>query len=303
MSVTPFELACGVSLDLLLGDPRWLPHPVRAIGWLAEKLERFYRSIGLPLRFAGTLFTLTITGMTGALVSITLPWSNIYWIYSLLAIRSLDGESARVVRALDRGDLSAARQALSMIVGRDTANLDEPEILRAIIETVSENFSDAVVAPLFWLIVAGPAGMAVYKAANTLDSMVGYKNDRYWDFGFASARLDDILSFVPARLAAAFVWMGAGLVRLNMRRSLAVTLRDASNQPSANSGYPEAAFSGALGIRLGGTSFYGGRPSRKAYLGDPIHPTDRIAFTRGRRLLFAASFVAVMFAGAALVRR
>jgi adenosylcobinamide-phosphate synthase len=303
VSVTPFELACGVSLDLLLGDPRWMPHPVRAVGWLAEKLERFYRATGLPLRAAGTLFTVTITGVTGALVSMTLPWSNIYWIYSLLAIRSLDIESSCVARALERGDLTAARQALSMIVGRDTSNLDEPEILRGVLETISENFSDAVVAPLFWLIVAGPAGMAVYKAANTLDSMVGYKNDRYRDFGFASARLDDILNFLPARLAAAFVWIGAGLIRLNVRRSLYVTLRDASSQPSPNSGYPEAAFSGALGIRLGGTSFYGGHPSPKTYLGDPIHPMDRMAFTRGRRLLYAASFVAVLFAGVALVRR
>jgi adenosylcobinamide-phosphate synthase len=221
------------------------------------------------------------------------PWISIYWIFTLLAIRDLDFEAALVIRELRRRDLAAARRMLARIVGRDTVALDEPEVLRATIETLAENLSDAVVAPLLYLGVGGPAAMAAYKAVNTLDSMVGYRDDRYREFGWASARLDDVANYIPARLTAVLVWICSGLLRYDVRRSVGVTLRDARSQPSPNSGYPEAAVAGALGVRLGGLNYYRGVASRKPYLGDIERPLDLAAYARARRLLYGSSLLMV----------
>jgi adenosylcobinamide-phosphate synthase len=222
------------------------------------------------------------------------PWISIYWIFSLLAIRDLDVEAARVAAALRRDDLPSARRMLSYIVGRDTAALDEPEILRATIETVAENLCDGVIAPLFYLALGGPVAMAAYKAINTLDSMVGYRNERYREFGWASARMDDAANWIPARLAALLVWICAALSGSDSRRSVAVTLRDARSQPSPNSGYPEAAVAGALGIRLGWLNYYQGVASRKPYLGDARRALDLAAFRKTRVLLYGSSLLMVI---------
>ena len=298
MRATLPELLCGVALDLAIGDPRWLPHPVRAFGWLVVQLERFWRAVGLPLTVAGACFCLTAVAIAAGVTLATLfylprPWISIYWIFALLAIRDLDFEAALVIRELRRGDLPSARRLLARIVGRDTAALEEAEVLRATIETLAENLSDAVVAPLLYLGLGGPAAMAAYKAINTLDSMVGYRNERYRDFGWASARLDDVVNFVPARLTAVLVWTCAALLRYDPRRSVAVTLRDAASQPSPNSGYPEAAVAGALGVRLGGLNYYQGIASRKPYLGDGERPLDFDAYARARLLLYGSSFLMV----------
>jgi adenosylcobinamide-phosphate synthase len=292
------ELLAGVALDLAIGDPRWLPHPVRGFGWLVGKLERVWRASGLPLRIAGAAFTVTAVAIAGAIVGTSLHWLPrpyvaVYWIFALLALRDLDFEATLVVRALRSGDLPEARRLLARIVGRDTATLDEGEIVRATIETVAENLSDAVIAPLLYLGLAGPVGMAVYKAINTLDSMVGYRNERYREFGWASARLDDVANFVPARLSALLVWTCAGLLRYGVRRSVAVTLRDARHQPSPNSGYPEAAVAGALGVRLGGLNYYRGVASPKAYLGDPLRPLSVQAYGQARVLLYGSASLMV----------
>jgi adenosylcobinamide-phosphate synthase len=326
VSIAPYELLAGVSLDLLLGDPRWFPHPVRGFGWLATHLERFWRASyhALPVlqhselpasaptggaagpgcgstilqhpasatrrtRWAGICFTISAVAIACAIVWTTLPWLNIFWIWILLALRDLDLEATNVWSALERGDMEEARRKLALIVGRDTAHLDEPEILRAAIETIAENLSDAVIAPLFYLAIGGPVGMAAYKAINTLDSMVGYRDERYAEFGWASARLDDVANFVPARLTAVLVWSCALLLGYDARRSWRITLRDAASQPSPNSGYPEAAVAGALGIRLGGVNFYRGARSEKPYLGDALKPLDRRAFQATRALLYASS--------------
>lgn len=293
MRVAPYELAAGVALDLALGDPRWFPHPVRGFGWLLPRLERAWRAVGLPLRLAGVGYAVSAVAIACAVVRLTLPWFDIFWIWILLALRDLDAEALLVAHALERGDLADARQKLARIMGRDTAGLDEPEILRATIETVAENLSDAVIAPLFYLALAGPAGMAAYKAINTLDSAVGYRNERYAEFGWASARLDDVANFAPARLSAALVWVCAWLLRYDAAHSRRVTLRDAAKQPSPNAGYPEAAMAGALGVRLGGVNFYDGVPTEKPYLGEPLRPLDRRAFQGARRLLYGSS--ALMF--------
>ena len=289
MKIAPYELLAGVGLDLVIGDPRWFPHPIRGFGWSAVQMESFWRATRLPLRWAGVCFTLSAVLSACAVVWSTLPWLNIFWIWTLLALRDLDWEATLVWRALERNDIEEARRKLAMIVGRDTAHLEEPEILRAAIETIAENLSDAVIAPLLYLGVAGPIGMAAYKAINTLDSMVGYRNERYAEFGWASARLDDVVNFIPARLTAVLVWMCALVLGYDAGRSRRITLRDAGSQPSPNAGYPEAAVAGALGIRLGGVNFYDGVPIEKPYLGDARRPLDKRAFQSARVLLYACS--------------
>jgi len=222
---------------------------------------------------------------------------NIYWIYSLLACRDLDVEASLVIRALERDDIGDARRKLSRIVGRDTDALNEAEILRALFETIAENLSDGVIAPLFYLAISGPACMAAYKALNTLDSMVGHRNVRYREFGWASARLDDVANFIPARVTAALICIAAALLPgLNGRRAFRIALRDGATQPSPNAGYPEAAFAGAFGVRLGGLNFYEGVASRKPFLGDALVPLDPRLFRRARVLLYLVEglFVASM---------
>ena len=287
--VTAFQLLTGAGLDALIGDPRWLPHPIRWLGKLIESNEQLWRGTRLPLRVGGSLFCLSTIALSAAVVWVTLPLASIYWIFALLALRSLDAESAAVVARVRSGDFEGARRSLAMIVGRDTGQLDQTEIVRAAIETVAENLSDAVIAPLFYLAIAGPVGMAVYKTINTLDSMVGYKNERYAEFGWTSARLDDVVNWIPARLSAGLVWLAALISGGDFRRSIRVTFRDGSSQPSPNAGYPEAAFAGALQVRLGGLNIYKGQPSPKAFLGDPIRPLDVAAFRRARRLLWISS--------------
>jgi len=295
--VTAKELLAGVALDLVLGDPPWLPHPVRAVGWFARVCEDRLRPSGLPLRLAGVLFWILVTGGFTLTVWITVrighAWCTVYWIYALLACRDLDVEASRVIHTLENDDPQAARKWLAWIVGRDTAHLDEPEIVRATVETVAENLSDGVVAPLFWLAVGGPVAMAAYKAINTLDSMVGYRNERYREFGWASARIDDLANFVPARLTAVLIWIAALLPGLDARRAFSITLRDGGSQPSPNSGYPEAAVAGALGVQLGGVNFYQGRPSVKAAMGDPLRPLECGVFRRVRTLLYASEALSV----------
>jgi adenosylcobinamide-phosphate synthase len=300
--IAPYELLAGVGLDLLIGDPRWFPHPVRGFGWCAIQLERFWRTTAIPLRWSGVGFTLSAVACACAIVWSTLPWLNIFWIWTLLALRDLDWESTLVWHALERRDIEEARRKLALIVGRDTAQLEEPEILRAAIETIAENLSDAVIAPLLYLGVGGPVAMAAYKAINTLDSMVGYRDERYAEFGWASARLDDVVNFVPARLTAVLVWTCSLILGYDAGRSRRITLRDAASQPSPNAGYPEAAVAGALGIRLGGVNFYHGARIDKPYLGDAVKPLDKRAFQSTRVLLYACSaLMLLMVFGVTLV--
>lgn len=288
------ELLCGAALDLALGDPRWLPHPVRGIGWLIARLEPLCRQ--LPLYLGGALLWFLVVGFSAGIVWLTLPWLAIFWIWTFLAVRDLDVQAMRVIIALRDGDLASARQRLSMIVGRDTAALDEPEILRATIETVAESLGDGIVGPLFYLALAGPAGMAAYKAASTLDSMCGYRNERYREFGWASARLDDVANFIPARLSVLLVALAALLLGYDAWAALKCAIRDGRSQPSPNSGYPEAAVAGALGVRLGGLNYYQGVASRKATLGEAKRPLTMDVFRGVRRLLYATSALAVLLA-------
>ncbi|BDV44391.1 cobalamin biosynthesis protein CobD [Geotalea uraniireducens] len=291
-------------LDWLFGDPRWLPHPVVGIGRLIAALEKLLRRLPLPERGSGVLLLVLTVGVAygaarlllagafllhpavGLFVSSLLGWS-------CLAARSLHGESQRVAEALARGDLPAARQFLSYIVGRDTAELAEPEIWRGTVETVAENTSDGVIAPLLFLMLGGPALALAYKAVNTLDSMVGYKNDRYRQFGWASARCDDLANWLPARLSGGLICLAAPLVGLSGARAWRILRRDGRNHASPNAGLPEAAAAGALGVRLGGTNSYFGRPVAKPAIGEPDRPLDGVAWRGAVRLMYGAELLLV----------
>lgn len=298
----PAVIALALLLDLALGDPRWLPHPVVLIGRLITNLEKILRRAIRHEKFAGVLLLLMTVGSTmaatwllmrcaahfhplaGFLVAVILA-------FTCLAARSLHGESALVADALIAGDIDTARQKLSYIVGRDTGHLDEGEIWRALVETVAENTADGIIAPLFWLILGGPVAGMGFKAVSTLDSMVGYKNTRYLRLGWASARMDDLLNYIPARLTALLLIISAPLAGLSLRGSLKITLRDRLKHPSPNSGHPEAAAAGALGVRLGGMAQYGGQLSLKEHIGDSLTALDENTYHGMLRLMYIATLI------------
>jgi len=289
----------SVLLDLLLGDPRWLPHPVVYIGKLITSLEKGLRRSVRNEQAGGVLLLVMTVGVTCGTALALLkgayavsPYlgfaAAVFLSYTCLAARSLHGESRLVADSLARGDIGAARRNLSSIVGRDTANLDEPEIWRATVETVAENSSDGVIAPLFYLMLGGPALALAYKAVNTLDSMVGYRNEKYFRFGWASARFDDLANWIPARLTGLLMVLVAPLVNLSPGRAWRIMARDGRNHTSPNSGIPEAAAAGALGVQLGGTNRYFGKPVTKPAIGDALKPLSREAYRGTVRLMYGA---------------
>lgn len=298
--MTGWMLLGAFGLDLLLGDPRGWPHPVVWAGRLIQRLENLWTSLFGRCRLAGILLTVSTLLVAGGaawgllcLAWFLHPWlwgaASLWLAWTCLALRSLHRESLAVVRHLEAGDLAAARQALSYIVGRDTGELGEAEILRAAIETVAENTSDGVIAPLFYLCLGGPVLGILFKAASTLDSMVGYKNERYREVGWASARLDDLLNLVPARLTGLFMVLAAAVLRLDAAGALRVMRRDGRKPKSPNAGIPEAAVAGALGIRLGGPAVYFGQQVDKPTLGDDERPVTLAAYRQTVQLMYLAS--------------
>ncbi|HSR36449.1 MAG TPA: adenosylcobinamide-phosphate synthase CbiB, partial [Desulfurivibrionaceae bacterium] len=257
-----YQILVALALDLLLGDPQWLPHPVRGIGWLTARFETISRAL-LPARAAGiatVLLTIMATGFAawallaganafhpalGAAVSILL-------LYTSFAVRDLLRHGQQVAQALAANDLPLARQRVAWLVSRDTGLLDAQGITRATVESLAENLVDGITAPLCFAFLGGPIGVLCYKAASTMDSMFGYKNERYREFGWAAARLDDLLNFVPARLTGLLIPVAAGFTGLDWRSSWRIFRRDRLNHASPNSGHSEAAVAGALGVQLGG---------------------------------------------------
>lgn len=301
LASSAFIILAAFSLDLVVGDPLWMPHPVRWIGRLIAFLESILRRPGLSAgleRLSGTLMAVITVGSTWGIAYIMLGISerysyplfiisSVYCVYACLAAKALRDEAGAVLKA---PDIAEGRKRLSRIVGRDTANLEWPGIYKAVIETVAENTSDGIVAPLFFLAIGGPALMLAYKAVNTLDSMVGYRNERYRNFGWFSARLDDVANYIPARLAGLIMAASAPFLGYNCIRSLKTLIRDGSNHPSPNSGRPEAATAGALGCRLGGPATYGGLVSDKPYIGQVISETDATAAIGAIRLSSLTAF-------------
>lgn len=271
-------LVAGYALDALLGDPRRF-HPVAGYGRFAGALEqRLYR----PQRGAGAAYTAvavgvpTFVGIAAAHATRRRPVARAVLVatatWAVLGGTSLRREARVLGRALRRGDLPAARRRLGHLCGRDPAALDEPELARAVVESVAENTSDAVVAPLFWGAVAGLPGLLGYRAANTLDAMVGHRSPRYDRFGASSARLDDLLNLVPSRLTAVLTVAVAPLVHGDRSTAWRVWRRDRNDHPSPNAGQCESAMAGALGVRLGGRNVYAGRTEVRPLLGDGPPP-------------------------------
>ncbi len=275
-----FLVVCLV--DLAIGDPRWLPHPVRLMGLVIQACERWIFALcttAISKKITGLLLALGLPAVCFFIVQTMIHYAEdlheilgvVVWIiggYTTLAARDLWSHAMSVYQAITEQGLPEARHAVSHIVGRDTSHLAESDLVRATIESVAENTSDGIVAPLFYLALGGPPLAMAYKAINTLDSMVGYRNERYRDVGWASARLDDVVNWIPARLTALSIIAAASLRLGRGRASWCICRRDAGKHPSPNSGWPEAAMAGALGIQLGGVNVYGGFAEERARLGD-----------------------------------
>ena len=309
--ILEYQILAAVVVDLALGDPRWLPHPVRGIGRLALSLEGPMRRSIPSAKWAGIVTVALMVGSAGLttwgfiqLAAWIHPLAgdivSIVLLYTTFAGRDLAQHSLAVFRPLVMGELPEARRQASMIVGRDTARLEAPEIARAAVESVAESTVDGVTAPLFFACLGGPIGAMAYRTVNTLDSTFGYKTERYLHFGWASARLDDVANYLPARLTAPLMSLAAVLLCLRPRQSWRIWLRDGRKHDSPNAGLTEAAMAGALGVQLGGVNHYEGEAWTKPTIGDPtLAPCPR-HILQANRLMFAT---AGLFLAAGLTTR
>ena len=295
-------------IDFIIGDPAFLPHPVKLIGAYIAFFEKHARKIAkseMAERTAGVLLLITTVGLAFFSVryALKLAWKispvlyhilNVFLMYTCIAARCLADEGRRIYAALEEGDMEKSRRLLSMIVGRDTHRLDQSGITRGAVETVAENTSDGVIAPLFYMFLGGAPLAMAYKAVNTLDSMVGYKNERYLHFGKASARFDDVANYIPARLTGILTVLASIPMRLDFRGSLRIMIRDCRNHSSPNSGFPESAAAGALGVQLGGTNYYFGKPVEKPTIGDPSRPLEAKDIRAAIGLMYFSSILALI---------
>lgn len=307
-----YQILGAYVLDLILGDPVWPFHPVRIIGKAIKSLEGTLRKARLSLRFSGAILAILITTLTYIVVSLILYVfnsidnrlglaANIFFIYTSLSVRSLGKASRGIYNALEDDKILEARERLSMIVGRDTENLNEDEILRATVETTAENTVDGIISPLFYACI-GAAPMALaYKAINTLDSMVGYKNKLYRELGWFSAKLDDFANWIPARISAILIPLAAFALRIEFWQAIKTIARDGNKSPSPNAGIPEAGFAGAIGIVLGGTNYYDGMEYKKPIIGVEARPKDTSDILRAIRLMHMVSLLAIILAMILLV--
>ncbi|MDO4623001.1 MAG: adenosylcobinamide-phosphate synthase CbiB [Eubacteriales bacterium] len=305
----PVAVVLGFLIDLIVGDPRWMYHPVQAIGkcieWYEKGLRKLFgngkgreRAAGICCALLVIVTTLAVTGGLLYLCYHLNFWLGFaldtFWCYQLLAVRSLRTESMKVYKQLIKKDLPAARYAVSMIVGRDTENLTEEGVAKAAVETVAESTSDGIVAPLFFMLIGGAFGAYFYKAINTMDSMIGYKNDRYMYFGTAAAIMDDIVNFIPARFAGLCMIPAAWLTGFDAKNAWRMFLRDRKKHASPNSAHTEAAMAGALQVQLAGDAWYFGKLKKKQTLGDPIRPVEAEDIPRANRLMTATAVVSMV---------
>ena len=304
-------MACiaGMALDAVFGDPVWLYHPVRIIGNWISRLEKWLRGFckneERKERIAGGILWFGVV-----MVSVGIPWGLLYlagkvsfwlrfaletfWCYQLLATKSLKTESMKVYDRLKNGTLDEARYAVSMIVGRDTQSLTEEGVTKAAVETVAENASDGVIAPMLYMAIGGVWLMFLYKGINTMDSMLGYKNDKYLYFGRCAAKLDDVANYIPARLSGWLMVAASAFVKMDVKNAAKIYRRDRRNHASPNSAQTEAAMAGALDVQLAGNAYYFGKLYEKPTIGDGIRPVEVEDIRRSNRLLYATAILGAM---------
>ncbi len=301
--------AAGLLLDLLFGDPVWLYHPVRLIGnWISWAERQLRKVCGSHLMAAGgVLWVMT------ALMAFLIPFALLalagrlhpalrflletFWCFQILAARSLSSESGKVYEKLKESDLPGARRAVSMIVGRDTEKLTEEGVTKAAVETVAENTSDGVTAPLIYMMIGGAPLGFLYKAVNTMDSMLGYKNDRYLYFGRIPAKMDDIFNYIPARITGLLMTAAAFLTGLDGKNAWKIYRRDRRKHASPNAAQTESVCAGALGVQLAGDAVYFGKVYKKEFIGDALRRIEPEDILRTRRLMYAAEFLTFLLCG------
>ena len=307
--MTVWAVLGGFVLDALFGDPAWLPHPVVYMGKAISKLEKFLRP-RLPKTPQGEL-------LGGAIVAFCLPvgtflltglvcWGaarlhpllglavQMFWCGQALAARGLVQESTNVYKELKKPDLPGARKAVSRIVGRDTAELTAEGVTKAAVETVAENASDGVIAPLLYMLIGGAPLALTYKAINTMDSMLGYKNEKYINFGRVPAKLDDAANYIPSRIAALLWVLAAGFTGNSVKGAWKIWRRDRRNHASPNSAQTESACAGALGVQLAGPAYYFGEYYDKPTIGDPLRPVMPEDILKANRMMYAESILALV---------
>lgn len=299
------QIVIACVLDITIGDPQWNYHPVRLIGKSIAIMESVLRKFPVPERISGMLLTVIIVfGMysaTYAIISLSRRWCffcegiiGAVIIYFTISIKSLADEAKKVMRSLIENDLMTARKVLSQIVGRDTEQLNEEQVIRACVETVAEGSLDGVLSPLFYSFLGGPCAAMAYRAVNTLDSMVGHKDERYIRFGWASARLDDAANYIPARISAILIPVASFLCGYGFKRSLQIAFRDGRKHESPNSGIPEAAMAGALGVQLGGPSTYHGEVIERSVIGDVQDQLTLESIAVSIKILYVTSLLFIM---------
>lgn len=296
------QIILAIILDWMIGDPRNVAHPVRLIGSLASFTENVARRFISSPRTAGIATVIFMIAVVYFFVSaiIDSAWGiSSYFgflvssviIYTGIATRDLYDHAMNVYRAVESNDIIEARRRVGMICGRDTSDMDAESIIRATVESIAENLVDGVTCPLFYAFLGGPKAIMVYKTISTMDSMFGYRNERYEQFGWAPARLDDVAAFIPSRITGILIPLAAIFVGMKASDSMKIFLRDRSKHLSPNAGQSESAFAGALGVRLGGPSVYHGVVHEKQYLGDPAQPISAGHIPAALRLMVATMLV------------
>lgn len=309
--MTLLACAAGLLLDFIFGDPPWLYHPVRLIGLLISALEAFARKVckenERKLLAAGALLCAIVVIVSAGIPFVLLYAAGLlhpglrfvlesFWCCQLLAVKGLRAESIKVYKELKKDDLPGARRAVSMIVGRDTQRLTREGVIRAAVETVAENTSDGVTAPLLFMMLGGAPLGFFYKAVNTLDSMLGYKDEKYLFLGRASAKLDDLLNFIPSRLCALWMIASAWILGMDGPNAWRIYVRDRKNHASPNSAQTEAVCAGALRIRLAGDAWYFGKLYNKKYIGDDLRPVEPEDILKAGRLLNGTAIITFIVA-------
>lgn len=307
--MTILPLLVGYILDLILGDPYNFPHPIRIIGSLIFKTEKILRRLFPKTQrgelLGGAFMPVIVVGLSVLMSFLILKLAYKIHIvigviiesimcYQMLATKCLKDESMKVYHSLKSGDLELSRKNVSMIVGRDTQNLDTIGVTKATIETIAENTSDGIIAPMIYMALFGAVGGFLYKSVNTLDSMIGYKNDKYLYFGRVSAKFDDILNYIPSRISALMVILAGAILKLDYKSAFRIWRRDGRNHPSPNSAQTESAYAGTLNVQLAGDMYYFGKLYHKQTIGDNIRPIQIDDIQTSNKILYVTSFIGLI---------